>query len=219
MNIYNKIIFSGLAALLIFSLSACYNRNGTNNGNPADMGTNTNQTKQYGMNRTGGVNGREGTSDNILLNPASNVQISQEIADQIAAMDEVDTANVMVTDHNAYIAVTLHPGSAIARTGQDTNATGQPNLGTANTNPAGARDVSQEIKDRIANKVRSTHPNIRNVYVSANPDFVERMNILAEEIRNGRPIEGLLNEFNNVIQRVFPGNSGHAAPNNPAAGR
>mgnify|MGYP001954090581 CR=1 FL=1 len=181
----------------------------------------TNQANQYGMkNRTGGMNGRGGTDDNIFLNPASNVQISQEIADQIAAMDEVDTANVMVTDHNAYIAVTLHPGSAIARTRQGSNATGQRNMGTADTNTTGAWDVSQEIKDRIADKVRSIHPNIRNVYVSANPDFVERMNILAEEIRNGRPIEGLLNEFNNIIQRVFPTNSGHSAPKNaPAEGR
>lgn len=207
-----KLKLLGAAALLILLLTACYNRNAATPGTPAaprttpgaPSGPTADQARTYGT--------PDGTADGMLLTPGANVQLSQEIANQLASLPEVQTANVLVTNNNAYVAVVLRSGTAVTGTGQGTNVTGTTNLGNANTGTTGVRDVSQDVKDKIADKVRSVNPNIRNVYVSANPDFVERMNVFAQEVRNGRPVEGLLNEFNNVIKRVFPSNAGSVSP-------
>ncbi|MCL6574281.1 MAG: YhcN/YlaJ family sporulation lipoprotein, partial [Bacillus sp. (in: Bacteria)] len=65
-------------------------------------------------------------------------------------------------------------------------------------------EVSPYVEDEIAGRVRSTDRNIRNVYVSSNPDFVDRMSEYGDKIRSGRPITGLYKEFNVMIQSVFP---------------
>ncbi|MEH7014692.1 YhcN/YlaJ family sporulation lipoprotein, partial [Neobacillus niacini] len=45
---------------------------------------------------------------------------------------------------------------------------------------------------------------IQNVYVSSNPDFVERMKDYGRRIKQGDPIEGFFDEFNETVRRVFP---------------
>jgi hypothetical protein len=65
-------------------------------------------------------------------------------------------------------------------------------------------DVSSALKDRIANQVKAMAPDIQNVYVSANPDFVSRMQNFANAVSQGHPIQGLVAEFNALVQRIFP---------------
>ncbi|PLR68805.1 YhcN/YlaJ family sporulation lipoprotein [Bacillus sp. UMB0893] len=133
-------------------------------------------------------NARE--NDNLMNNELKNVtydeqtkeQDRMDVADNAAKkvfdLKEVKYANVIVTDQNAYVAVVLE---------------GDPKT-----------ELTQEIKDKIADQVRSTDNNIKDVYVSANPDFFDRMNDYAEKIRNGQPISGLADEFNEMIKRIFP---------------
>jgi len=128
------------------------------------------------------------------------VEMSQSIADALTAMDEVRTANVLVTENNAYVAVTLQSGSGV------TNA-------TANDNTSTVRDISEDIKGKVADKVKAMNTNIHNVYVSASPDFVERMNALGQDIRNGHPVAGVVKELFNIVDRIFPT---RATNNNPA---
>ncbi|PAK39937.1 lipoprotein YhcN, partial [Bacillus licheniformis] len=52
--------------------------------------------------------------------------------------------------------------------------------------------------------VKETDNNINNVFVSANPDFVDRMRNYGDRIQNGEPIEGLFEEFGETINRIFP---------------
>ncbi|KGB28972.1 YhcN/YlaJ family sporulation lipoprotein, partial [Heyndrickxia coagulans] len=40
-----------------------------------------------------------------------------------------------------------------------------------------------------------------------NPDFFDQMSDYVNDIRNGRPISGFFNQFNDIIQRVFPNGS------------
>ncbi|GAA3315455.1 hypothetical protein GCM10020331_010370 [Ectobacillus funiculus] len=78
------------------------------------------------------------------------MEIADEAADRITELDEVKTANVIVTNRNAYAAVVLRDS-------------------------AKRRSNRSSQKNKIADKVRAADPNIRNVYVSSNPDFVKRM--------------------------------------------
>ncbi|MBP3041119.1 YhcN/YlaJ family sporulation lipoprotein [Bacillaceae bacterium Marseille-Q3522] len=120
------------------------------------------------------VNDRPGNNEEPRM------EIADTAADKVAALPEVDQANVIVTDNNAYVAASL-------------------------TNRAN-RELSQETERKIADTVKSVDGDIDNVYVSVNPDLFDRFNNYAEDIRQGRPVDGFFDEFSETIRRVFPTN-------------
>jgi len=186
----------GASALLALSLTAC--TTGKNAGQGAGT-TTPNQTKTYGVNTDGNrINPMNNTGTGNMLNANSRFEVSQAIADQLVTLPEVKSANVLVTGNNAYVAVGLNYGSSVTNTGHPQTP--------------GIQDVSGQVKDKIADKVRSVRPDIANVYVSANPDFVERAYALAQDVKNGRPISGVVNEFSNIVKRLFPANAGSMNP-------
>jgi YhcN/YlaJ family sporulation lipoprotein len=97
-------------------------------------------------------------------------------AARITKIKGVRSANVLVTQRNAYVAAVL-----------DTNA-----------------QISRSIEDQIAAQVRATDPNIQNVYVSTSPELVDRFNAYVRDVQQGRPVSGFVNEFNAIVQRIFP---------------
>ncbi len=237
-----------LAGAVALSITACAdNRQGagpnnmrTNNVRPfgfADRGDmrykdSMDHRGRLDANRTG-VNWK-GTTVNRLHNN-TRIEVSQKIASRIAAMPEVDSANVLLTDRNAYVAVVLEDGmtGTTNNTGRAT-APGRANIGGSgivgrddrsatprwfnrDRNDIGARentvldnDVSAALKARIAAKVKSLKPDVRNVFVSANPDFVSRVNGYVDELRMGRPVRGFIRQFNELVDRIFPTNVGPA---------
>lgn len=106
------------------------------------------------------------------------MSVADEAADRVADLKEVRRASVIVTDRNAYVAAQL-----------EDNAEGK---------------LTSQMENRIANTVRKTDASIQNVYVSTNPDFIDRMDNYVNDIREGRPIAGLFDEFTEVVRRVFP---------------
>ncbi|WP_342410118.1 YhcN/YlaJ family sporulation lipoprotein [Paenibacillus sp. FSL R10-2778] len=83
----------------------------------------------------------------------------------------------------------------------NTNSTNNTN-NTINTRET--ETVTKAIKDKIAAEVKKHDARIKDVYVSANPDFVERANVYAEEARAGHPIKGFVDEFRTMVERIFP---------------
>lgn len=175
---------------------------------------NNNQGMNYRRNNDGfgnnGYNGYNNNIDNIHNN--SRVELSEEIADQIADMKEVDSANVLVTDENVYVAVVLENG-VMNRSRNNLRNQNQDNGNRVNVRARG-ENMPGGLKDKIANKVQSLKPNVDNVYVSANPDFVDRVNGFVDQVQEGRPIQGLINEFNTMVGRMFPTNAGPDQNNN-----
>lgn len=74
----------------------------------------------------------------------------------------------------------------------------------AKLNRSSRNELTSDIKDKIAHAVKSVDENIDNVYISVNPDFYDRMNTYSRDIRNGRPVSGFMDEFSDIIRRVFP---------------
>ncbi|MCY9516477.1 YhcN/YlaJ family sporulation lipoprotein [Paenibacillus apiarius] len=152
------------------------------------------------------------------------MEMSQKIANKVAAIKGVKSANVLLTNNNAYVAVqtddTAGTRGLSGMNGNRSNArsfgttTKRTNMGTysnrTNTynNGIGANDVDRDLKNKIANTVKKEAPNCNNVYVSANPDFVDRMNRYMNQAGNGQPLTGLANEIQEMIYRVFPTNAG-----------
>lgn len=247
-----------------------------------------------GANETNRINGTQRMNNNIVgRHGNSNLALSQDIADRLAALPEIKSAYVALTNNNAYVAIVedrnatrkgttgtngsvspLSTGTATGRGGDgstnpnhfrshysadgihfyhkdqiaDVPRTGMhtrskdyyrglsvgneaanngfnPNgtatgtgTGTFDRNAAGftgtagvtgtaAGDVSDALKNKVADIVKGMHPTVDNVYVSANADFYSRMQNFAADVGSGHPIRGLVNEFNALVNRIFPENA------------
>ncbi|MBC6974355.1 YhcN/YlaJ family sporulation lipoprotein [Bacillus sp. Xin] len=115
---------------------------------------------------------------NNVTNNETQLHIANKAADRIVELEEIDKANVIVTNRNAYVAVVLRE-----------NIKGQ---------------ITKQLEKKVADQVRATNPDIRNVFVSSNPDFVDRMRDYANKINAGKPVTGLFEEFTETVRRVFP---------------
>lgn len=105
------------------------------------------------------------------------IQIANQAADKITKVPGVRAANVLITRSNAYVAAAV------------------------NTNQG---QLTPDLEKQIADQVRATDPSIRNVYVSTNPEFVDRVNKYVADVRAGHPVAGFFDEFTQMVQRVFP---------------
>jgi len=116
------------------------------------------------------------TNDN---NMARGVRVADDIAREISDLKEVDTAYVLMMGRRAYVAVMLE-------------------------NQASQRQLTSQLKNKIANRAKAVDPLVQRVYVSTNPDFVKQMKGYTEDIRAGRPITGMVNRIGDLIRRTFP---------------
>lgn len=138
---------------------------------------------QTGVTENNGGNEQvaDDNTDNTVTNNHDNqsrLEVADVAAQRVIELDEVDNATVIVTDQNAYVAAVL----------QDDAST----------------EVTSALEEKIAGKVKEADSDINNVYVSLNPDFVERMTEYGQKINEGQPVEGLFEEFTESVQRVFP---------------
>lgn len=121
----------------------------------------------------------------------SNYEVAEEAADKITEkVKEIDRAFVITTDNNAYVAANLDADNR--------NQTGNNNNDSD--------ELTDEVKDEIAKIVQSVNDDIDNVYVSTNPDFLNLANDYADDVDNGKPIEGFFDQFGTMFERLFPEN-------------
>ena len=188
------------AMLLSLSLMGCNfnkdkNNNATNNGTTENVGTNVDQ----------------GTNNNANNNDGeTKLEVAKDAADRITELEGVKSASVIVTDRNAYAAVVLEGDHTVNNAdnkdnvNNNDNTAADKNNGTNNDLNNADHVLSPDLENKIAEKVREANDNIQNVYVSLNPEFVERMTGYVERINKGEPVQGFFGEFTESIQRVFP---------------
>lgn len=168
------------------------------------------------MNEMNRVNGRRLNSNNVIGSHKNyRMEMSEKIAEQITEMDAVKLSYVLLTDHNAYVAVSLDENEPAG----DSKLMSRTNTGYMGKEGArmsrrmsslstGQDMLTEQIKDDIANEVKRLRPSVEHVYVSANPDFVGRMNAYMNDVKLGHPIQGFIAEFNSMAERIFPAKSG-----------
>lgn len=106
-----KAISLSLATALAFGIVGLTGCVPNNAGTPKT--NNVTRSGNYRLNTTPADFNRNVGRGNITtrsdngIHPMSNMQMSQKIADRITALNGVQTANVLLTDRNAYVAVTL----------------------------------------------------------------------------------------------------------------
>jgi YhcN/YlaJ family sporulation lipoprotein len=175
---YKAIVSSAMMALVITGCA-------TNDNEDASENLGLNRTHQDNLDNPmnvgdtrQNVNNVNNDNDNDNDNGVNGMRVSEDISKRVEALKEVSNANVIVTENNAYVGAVLKDG--------------------------GERDISNDLKERVADAVRGADPSVDQVYVSANPDFVQRMDGYAKDIENGKPVEGFAEEFRELVTRIFP---------------
>ncbi|MDG5473240.1 YhcN/YlaJ family sporulation lipoprotein [Jeotgalibacillus sp. ET6] len=107
------------------------------------------------------------------------LEVSEEAAAGIAQIEGVEDARVFVSNHNAFVAIDLEDSTT--------------------------EEVPEEVKSNVTSEIKSSGlEGIDHVYISADPDFRDRLAQFGERVKDGEPVEGLVNEFNGTVERVFP---------------
>ncbi|WP_138755436.1 YhcN/YlaJ family sporulation lipoprotein [Paenibacillus sinopodophylli] len=184
-----------------------------------DANGNLLQNKRFAddqMNEMNRVNGRRLNSNNVIGSHKNyRMEMSEKIAEEITSLGIVQSSYVMLTDHNAYVAVSLDEGEPkvdskmLSRTNNGYRGKEGADISRRMSSLSTGQDMlTDAMKDQIANKVKELNISIEHVYVSANPDFVGRMTAYMNDVRLGHPIQGFIAEFNAMAERVFPKKSG-----------
>ncbi|MEW9699429.1 YhcN/YlaJ family sporulation lipoprotein [Paenibacillus sp. SI8] len=105
------------------------------------------------------------------------VQVAKQAADKLTQINGIKSANVLVTNRNAYVAAVVNTGHT---------------------------ELTRDLEGQIAQHVKATDPNIQNVYVSTNPEFVNRVNTYVADVGQGKPVAGFFEQFSEMVQRIFP---------------
>ncbi|MBY0146028.1 YhcN/YlaJ family sporulation lipoprotein [Neobacillus niacini] len=106
------------------------------------------------------------------------IQVADYAADRVTKIPQVERANIIVADKNAYVAVKLKEDNTIG--------------------------LSNGLEHEIYRKVKGSDGHIDNVYISTNQAFYNRMNRYVRDSRNGNSDENFLHDFTSTIRQVFP---------------
>ncbi|MBP1965060.1 hypothetical protein [Paenibacillus aceris] len=154
----------------------------------------------------------------------TSLEYNQFLSNQLNAMNGVNTAIVMTTDKNAYVALMIDSSATGTKgTTKETNNQGTSkgfyndnapfndylpsndlNNGYNSYETAVHHDLlSHRFKQAMAEKIRLLQPSVMDVYISANRDFLNKMNNYAQESWKGHSLMPLLTDFNQTVERVF----------------
>lgn len=107
---------------------------------------------------------------------ATEYEVAEAAADRVAKLDFVRSVYVLKTENNAFVAALLENDG----------------------------EMSRHMEEQVAQAVRSVDNTVENVYVSTNPSFIDRVDQYIGDVRAGRPVEGFVEEFSEIIDRIFP---------------
>lgn len=156
----------------------------------------------------------------------STLEMNQFLSDQVAAMDGVNSAIVMLADNTAYVAITIDKtatGTRSGLSGQETNNAGtvrglynpstpfsdyaDPNkLATGSNSYDTVQNhthLSHLFKQKIAEKIRSLQPTVTDVYISANRNYINELNRIAQEAWKGQDLKPFLPHFDAMSEEIF----------------
>lgn len=123
---------------------------------------------------------RDVDRNNVQKNNDKNNDINYKVADEAANrikrdITEVNNVYVLTTDNNAYVAATWDKES----------------------------ELTDEIKQKITQTVKSVESDIDNVYITTNPDFFDLTDRYMNDI-DDKPVQGFFDQVSNMINRIFP---------------
>ncbi|MCZ8514097.1 hypothetical protein O9H85_17025 [Paenibacillus filicis] len=154
------------------------------------------------------------------------LDMNQFLSDQVAAMDGVGSAIVMMGDHVAYTAITIDSTATGTKGGPGPRETNNYGWVRGLYNPARPYDdtaypddlitgfngdeteahhehLSHLFKQKIAEKIRLLQPDVSDVYITANRIVVNEFTKLAQEAWHGRSLDPYRGEFITMMEQLF----------------
>lgn len=154
-------------------------------------------------------------------------EYSSVISRKVTDLNGVASAIVMLTDKNAYVGLMLDWTAVGTRNSgrlreQDNTGTNEGVYNHDTGSPYGnsralvspynsyfsvndINDLSDELKQTVALKVRELAPAAQEVHISANMEFVNYFNHFAKEAWGGRSLMPWIDQFNTVVKYHFAG--------------
>ncbi|MDF2669212.1 MAG: hypothetical protein K0R67_1518 [Paenibacillus sp.] len=152
---------------------------------------------------------------------------SQYSSDVIDDMKGIRSSFVIITDKNAYVAILLD-GTATGAKGKGIKNRSDrtiisPGIDdhsdiTKSLKPGdiamekysfptipNPQDLSSELHEDLSKVIRQLHPEITNVFVSANQDFINQFSQYAHESWRGAPLDTYVPQFNSLVLNHFGG--------------
>lgn len=154
-------------------------------------------------------------------------EYSSKASYDVKSLPGVNSAIVMFTDKNAYVAImtdweatgTKSHGGASTREQDNTGTTeGVYNVDTGGRTPVGPRvatpynsyfthkdvsDLSSEFKQVIGDTVRKSLPRVQEVHISANKEYVNQMLEFAKLAWGGQSLQNYTPQFNRLVKYTF----------------
>ena len=174
-----------VSCLLLTGCSSEQNRQNTpsdNNQTPSTQNSTNMSPNNNGMNS--GMNGTNSTDNATRMGTSTTGsnslhQRAEKIADAVVDdIDAVKDARVIISDKMAYVSVSI-------------------------TETAGA-DTAKTLKEEVGQVVKKTDTAIEDVYVMEDADTFTRMKEMVDDIANGKPVSGFIEELDNMFTRVMP---------------
>ena len=143
------------------------------------------------------------------------VHYNPKISDALGSIGGVGAVRVFLTDKNAYVALVLDNtgrGYAVSKQyiRQDTTPFDNKAPNTITNNPfknfISVNDNTQltdRFKQTIANKVFELAPEVEEVHISANLNFMFYMDEFAQAAWGDKPLDPYLKQFNILVQHQF----------------
>lgn len=123
-------------------------------------------------------NMNDNLNDNMTNDTMGNTE-AKKLADMIKDKnDKVNAATVLLTGNVAYVGIDL-----------------KADLGSGE---------ADKVKNEVGKMVKKEQTNINTVYVTEDADTYTRLQVMAKDVREGKPISGFTNELKNLFQRVTP---------------
>ena len=180
-----------VSCLLLTGCSSEQNRQNTpsdNNQTPSTQNSTNmspnNNGMNSGMNGTTNMNGTNSTDNATRMGTSTTDsnslhQRAEKIADAVVDdIDAVKDARVIISDKMAYVSVSI-------------------------TETAGA-DTAKTLKEEVGQVVKKTDTAIEDVYVMEDADTFTRMKEMVDDIADGKPVSGFIEELDNMFTRVMP---------------
>jgi hypothetical protein len=211
-----------LAAVMAAGLTACnytkyfHNLSGYSYGSRERDDPIARQIRSYG-----GLTGDARLHDNPYF------EYSSALSRQVASLPGINTAIVFLADRNAYVGLVTDWSATGTQGKGGPDNRDQDNTGTMSGvyNPdtgspkwdnrhvatpynsyfthRDVSDLSSKLRQTVGHTIQTAHPRVRQVYISANREFVNQLAEFAKEAWAGRPLRPLTPEFNRLVQYVF----------------
>jgi hypothetical protein len=209
---------------MALSLGACSQYNHTDDFIRSEDNYGTKEAQRPPENRSYSLN----LDERVLPEQAGPLLVSEQAANEVAKVEGIATAFVILADNNAYVAVMADNSATgifakgngswrrVDNTGESEGvydgASGKsyadPNLIATDRNSyyttLGTERLSARVLQTIGTVVREVHPTVLQVYISSNRDFVNGMTQIMQAYWSGKPVQTYVGPFRELVRSTFP---------------